>query len=46
MSIDDFTLLKVIGKGRYGKVLLVSKKDTKETYALKILKKRKVKNTN
>ena len=27
MTIDDFTLLKLIGKGSYGKVMLVKKKD-------------------
>jgi protein-serine/threonine kinase len=39
VSIDDFVLLKVIGKGSYGKVLLVRKKDTNEVLAIKILKK-------
>jgi protein-serine/threonine kinase len=29
----------VIGKGSYGKVLLVTKKDNNKQYALKILKK-------
>ena len=35
----SFRTIKVIGKGSYGKVLLVEKKDTKKMYALKILKK-------
>ena len=39
LSIDDFELLKLIGKGSYGRVLLVRKKDTSELLALKILKK-------
>ena len=40
MTINDFTTLKVIGKGSYGKVLLVEKKDDKKIYAMKILKKK------
>ena len=39
VSIDDFTLLKVIGKGSYGKVLLVRKNDTGELLAMKMLRK-------
>lgn len=35
----DFTMIKVIGKGSYGKVLLVKKKDTGKLYAMKVLKK-------
>ncbi len=40
MSIDDFAIKKVIGKGSYGKVLLVVKNDDKKIYAMKILKKK------
>jgi protein-serine/threonine kinase len=40
LTIDDFTTLKVIGKGSYGTVLLVEKKDDKKIYAMKILKKK------
>ena len=36
---NDFTMLSVIGKGSYGKVLLVKKNDSSELYALKVLKK-------
>jgi len=39
MTIDDFDLLKVIGKGTLGKVMQVRKKDTERIYALKIIKK-------
>mmetsp|Transcript_12300 Transcript_12300/g.18637 ORF Transcript_12300/g.18637 Transcript_12300/m.18637 type:complete len:391 (+) Transcript_12300:63-1235(+) len=41
LTIDDFELLKVLGKGSFGKVMLVKKKDdTNETlYALKTLRK-------
>jgi len=39
--VNDFTNLKVIGKGSYGKVLLVRKNDEKNNvYAMKILKKK------
>ncbi len=39
ISKSDFTMIKVIGKGSYGKVLLVKKKDTGKLYAMKVLKK-------
>lgn len=39
MAIDDFELLKVIGKGSFGKVMQVVKKDTGRIYAMKIIKK-------
>ncbi|VDP90485.1 unnamed protein product [Echinostoma caproni] len=35
----DFQLLKVLGKGGYGKVFLARKIDTGQTYAMKVLKK-------
>ena len=40
LTIDDFTSLKLIGKGSYGKVFLVQKKDDQKIYAMKILKKK------
>lgn len=39
VTIDDFNLLKVVGRGAFGKVMLVEKKDTKEIYALKSIRK-------
>ncbi len=42
MKVDDFTILKVIGRGSYGKVLLVKKNDSDEILAMKILKKKEM----
>ena len=39
---DSFELLCTLGKGSFGKVLMVRKKDTGGIYAMKILQKRKV----
>ena len=39
ISLNDFTMLKVIGRGSFGKVYLVRKKDNGLPYAMKILKK-------
>lgn len=36
---QDFDLLKVIGKGSFGKVMLVRKKDDGAVYAMKVLRK-------
>jgi len=36
---DDFELLKVIGKGSFGKVMQVKKKDDGKIYAMKVLRK-------
>ena len=36
---EDFELLKVVGRGSFGKVMMVKKKDTNKVYAMKILKK-------
>lgn len=40
MSIDDFVIMKVVGKGSYGKVLLVKRNDDQKIYAMKVLKKK------
>jgi serine/threonine protein kinase len=45
LSVEDFELLKVIGKGAFGKVMLVRKKEEGTegaTYAMKVLKKANV----
>lgn len=40
---DDFILLKLLGKGAHGKVLLCKlKKDNKKLYAMKILRKQHI----
>jgi len=39
VSIGDFNLLKVLGRGAFGKVMMVEKRDTKQIYALKSLRK-------
>lgn len=39
LTIDDFELKKVIGKGSFGKVMMVMKKDTHRIYALKTIRK-------
>jgi serine/threonine protein kinase len=36
---SDFKMISVIGKGSFGKVVLVSKKETQELFAMKILSK-------
>jgi serum/glucocorticoid-regulated kinase 2 len=42
VGLDDFDLLKVLGKGGFGKVMLVRKKGTTDVYAMKVLKKEAV----
>lgn len=39
LAIEQFDLLKVIGKGSFGKVMQVRKKDTQRIYALKTIRK-------
>ena len=42
ITLEDFDLLKVLGKGGFGKVMLVRKKHTTDIYAMKVLKKEAV----
>lgn len=37
--MDDFEMLRVIGRGSYAKVLMVEQKKTKRVYAMKVIKK-------
>ncbi|TGZ82627.1 kinase-like protein [Ascodesmis nigricans] len=39
LSMADFELLKVVGKGSFGKVMQVKKRDTQRVYALKSIRK-------
>ena len=39
MSVDHFDIIKVIGRGSFGKVYLVRKKDNSKYFAMKTLKK-------
>ena len=39
VSFDDFELLKVLGKGSFGKVMLVRQKGTRKVFAMKSLQK-------
>ncbi|XP_043925076.1 serine/threonine-protein kinase 32A-like [Protopterus annectens] len=41
VSFDHFQILRAIGKGSFGKVCVVQKKDTKKMYAMKYMNKQK-----
>ena len=43
ISIDDFHLLKLIGKGNFGKVMLAQHKESNGVYAIKVIAKSSVK---
>ena len=46
ISLSDFVTEKVLGKGAFGKVLLVTKKDTGDLYAMKCLRKDMIEQRN
>jgi serine/threonine protein kinase len=37
--LDDFVMLKTVGRGSFGKVMMVRKKDDGKVFAMKTLKK-------
>ena len=45
-TIKDFTSLKVLGTGTYGKVMLVRHRTTQKLYAMKVLKKSFIREKN
>lgn len=42
VKLEDFVMIKVIGKGSFGKVLLVRKRDTGLIFAMKVLRKENI----
>ena len=46
ICIEDFELIKLLGKGNFGKVFLGKKNDDNCHYAIKVLKKSTIKQTN
>ncbi|ORX49798.1 kinase-like protein [Hesseltinella vesiculosa] len=42
IAFDSFVLLRVIGRGSFGKVYVVRKKDTNRIYAMKVLRKSRI----
>jgi serum/glucocorticoid-regulated kinase 2 len=40
INVDDFDIIKVLGKGSFGKVMLVKKKNTSEVLAMKSMRKK------
>ncbi|KAJ3260209.1 Serine/threonine kinase [Chytriomyces hyalinus] len=45
-TIEDFEMLSVLGRGGYGKVMLVEEKSTKKLYAMKAIKKDQIIGSN
>jgi hypothetical protein len=43
---EDFKFIKVIGRGTFGKVYMVKKKESEKVYAMKVLKKEQVSSRN
>ncbi|CAD8178540.1 unnamed protein product [Paramecium octaurelia] len=46
ISIEDFDLIKVLGRGAFGKVMMCEKKDSKELFAIKSLRKEHIMDKN
>lgn len=42
IGVNDFDLMQVVGKGSFGKVIQVKKKDTGKIYAMKVLNKKNI----
>ena len=42
VGLEDFEVMKVVGRGAFGKVYQVRKKDTLEIYAMKVVRKDKI----
>ena len=46
VGLDDFEVMKVVGKGAFGKVYQVRMKETSEIYAMKVMRKDKIMEKN
>ncbi|CAN8260035.1 unnamed protein product [Cochlearia groenlandica] len=46
VGLEDFEVMKVVGKGAFGKVYQVRKKETSEIYAMKVMRKDKIMEKN
>ncbi|KAH0944069.1 hypothetical protein HID58_003706 [Brassica napus] len=46
VGLDDFEVMKVVGKGAFGKVYQVKKKETSEIFAMKVMRKDKIMEKN
>ena len=42
LTIDDFAIIKLLGKGAFAKVILVQRKSDSQYFAMKVLKKREI----
>lgn len=42
ICLEDFELMKILGRGAFGKVILAQKKDSLKLYAIKVLKKQMI----